>query len=134
VYPAAEEKELVISFEGNRPLPLLHDPKWTGEAIGNVLDNAIKYTPAGGKIKVVIERYETFARIDVADNGRGIPEAELAKVFQRFFRGASSSDTQGVGVGLYLARKIVTGQGGYMKVASEVGSGSLFSVFLPILT
>ncbi|WP_391570678.1 sensor histidine kinase [Cohnella sp.] len=133
-YPAAEEKGLEISFEGGVPVPLLHDAKWTGEAIGNVLDNAIKYTPAGGKIKVTIERYEMFARIDIADNGLGIPEAELAKVFQRFFRGASSSDTQGVGVGLYLARKIVTEQGGYMKVSSEPGGGSVFSLFLPVDT
>ncbi len=133
-YPGAEEKGLVISFEGNTPLPLLHDAKWTGEAIGNVLDNAIKYTPAGGKIKVAVERYEMFARIDIADSGRGIPEAELAKVFQRFFRGASSTDTQGVGVGLYLARKIASGQGGYMKVSSEPGRGSVFSLFLPVDT
>jgi len=133
-YPSAEEKELEIVFEGSRPVQLLHDAKWTGEAIGNVLDNAIKYTPAGGSIKVTLERYEMFARIDIADNGRGIPEAELAKVFQRFFRGASSSDTPGVGVGLYLARKILTEQGGYMKVSSEPGRGSVFSLFLPVDT
>ncbi len=134
VYPAAEEKGLNISFEGSVPVPLLHDSKWTGEAIGNVLDNAIKYTPAGGKIKVTVERYEMFARIDIADSGCGIPEAELAKVFQRFFRGASSTDTQGVGVGLYLTRKIVTEQGGYMKASSEPGGGSVFSLFLPVDT
>jgi signal transduction histidine kinase len=133
-YPSAEEKELEIAFEGSPSVQLLHDAKWTGEAIGNVLDNAIKYTPAGGSIKVTLERYEMFARIDIADNGRGIPEAELAKVFQRFFRGASSSDTPGVGVGLYLARKILTEQGGYMKVSSEPGRGSVFSLFLPVDT
>jgi signal transduction histidine kinase len=133
-YPSAEEKELEIALEGSRSVHLLHDAKWTGEAIGNVLDNAIKYTPAGGSIKVTVERYEMFARIDVADNGRGIPEAELAKVFQRFFRGASSSDTPGVGVGLYLARKILAEQGGYMKVSSEPGRGSVFSLFLPVDT
>jgi Osmosensitive K+ channel histidine kinase len=133
-YPSAEEKELEITFEGSRSVQLLHDAKWTGEAIGNVLDNAIKYTPAGGSIKVTVERYEMFARIDVADNGRGIPEAELAKVFQRFYRGTSSADTPGVGVGLYLARKILTEQGGYMKVSSEPGRGSVFSLFLPVDT
>ncbi|OXS61926.1 hypothetical protein B1A99_04825 [Cohnella sp. CIP 111063] len=133
-YPSAEEKELEIALEGSRSVQLLHDAKWTGEAIGNVLDNAIKYTPAGGSIKVTVERYEMFARIDVADNGRGIPEAELAKVFQRFFRGASSSDTPGVGVGLYLARKILAEQGGYVKVSSEPGRGSVFSLFLPVDT
>lgn len=131
-FPTADEKGVEISFEGRQAIELLHDAKWTGEAIGNVLDNAIKYTPADGKIMVSVERYEMFARIDVADNGRGIPEQELAKVFQRFFRGASSSDTQGVGIGLYLARKIVTEQGGYMKASSEEGKGSVFSLFMPI--
>jgi len=131
-FPAAHGKGVEISFHGSGGVRTLHDAKWTGEAIGNVLDNAIKYTPAGGQVKLSVEKYEMFARIDVSDNGRGIPEVELPKVFQRFFRGADSSDAEGVGVGLYLARKIVSEQGGYMKVASKPGEGSVFSIFLPV--
>jgi signal transduction histidine kinase len=131
-FPSAREKGVEIAFEGERTVELPHDAKWTGEAIGNVLDNAIKYTPAGGKVKIVVDRYEMFARIDVADNGRGIPERELAQIFQRFYRGAASADIQGVGIGLYLTRKIVAEQGGYVKAASEVGKGSVFSLFMPV--
>lgn len=131
-FPAARDKNVELALQGKQGIELVHDAKWTGEAIGNVLDNAIKYTAAGGKVKVVVERYEMFARIDVIDNGRGIPEPELNKVFQRFYRGAASGDTEGVGIGLYLTRKIVTEQGGYMKASSEAGRGSVFSLFLPV--
>ncbi|GMK39757.1 two-component sensor histidine kinase [Paenibacillus sp. CCS19] len=131
-FPAARSKGVEIAFHGKQSIELLHDAKWVGEAISNVLDNAIKYTASGGKVKVVIERYEMFARIDVSDNGRGIPESEINKVFQRFYRGAASRDTQGVGIGLYLTRKIVAEQGGYMKASSEEGKGSTFSIFMPL--
>ncbi|SIR29701.1 His Kinase A (phospho-acceptor) domain-containing protein [Paenibacillus sp. RU4T] len=132
VYPAADLKKVEMQFAGRQDVELSYDAKWTGEAIRNVLDNAVKYTPAGGRIGISIELYELFVRIDVADSGRGVPEQERPKIFQRFFRGASSADTEGIGIGLYLARKILTEQGGYMKVESEEGKGSVFSIFLPV--
>lgn len=70
-------------------------------------------------------------RIDVADTGDGIPEAEQAKIFSRFYRSEANRDSDGVGVGLYLAREIVAQEGGYIKVSSSPGKGSVFSVFLP---
>ncbi|WP_256761045.1 sensor histidine kinase KdpD [Cohnella sp. WQ 127256] len=132
VYPHAEMKNVEIQFSGEQSVELQHDVKWTGEAIVNVLDNAVKYAGEAGLVKVSIQKNEMFARIDIEDNGRGIPEHELSQIFKRFYRGADVIDNQGVGIGLYLARKIITEQGGYMRVSSEWGKGSLFSIFIPV--
>lgn len=107
------------------------DCKWTGEALGNLLDNAIKYTPAGGSVTVSVVPYELFCRIDVADTGIGLTEDESARVFERFYRAPAAHDAPGVGLGLYLAREIAAANGGYIKVSSRPGAGSTFSLFLP---
>jgi signal transduction histidine kinase len=75
--------------------------------------------------------YEIFCRIRVSDTGPGVPEAEQAKIFQRFYRASNARPEEGVGVGLYLAREIVQGQGGYLRVDSPEGGGAAFSLFLP---
>ena len=75
--------------------------------------------------------YELFCRIDVTDTGPGIPEAEQARIFRRFYRSPAVQGEEGVGIGLYLARQIAQGQGGYLKVTSRPGEGSTFSLFLP---
>ena len=80
---------------------------------------------------MVVQDWEMYLRIDVSDNGRGISEREHAAIFKRFYREESVHDVDGIGIGLYLAREIITMQGGYIKVTSEVGKGSTFSVFLP---
>lgn len=107
------------------------DRKWTVEALCNLVDNAIKYTQHGG-VTISVTAYELFARIDVADTGAGIPEEEQAKIFSRFYRSDRNAQQEGVGVGLYLTREILRNEGGYIKVQSEVGKGSVFSMFLPI--
>lgn len=107
------------------------DPKWTQEALGNLIDNAIKYTPAGGSVTVSVTPYELFCRIDVTDTGPGIPEDEQGRIFERFYRSPAVRDAQGVGLGLYLAREIAAANGGYIKVTSRPGNGSTFSLFLP---
>lgn len=109
----------------------VYDYKWTVEALCNLIDNAIKYTPYGGRIHISVIEYDLFCRIDVTDTGIGIAEEEHAKIFTRFYRSRSVSDQEGVGIGLYLTRQILTGQGGYMKVSSAFGHGSTFSMFLP---
>jgi signal transduction histidine kinase len=106
------------------------DPRWCVEALSNIIDNAVKYTDSGGHVTVTASDYEMFARIDVADDGRGIKESDLPKVFGRFWRAPESADGAGVGIGLYLAREIIVSCGGYVKVESEPGRGSVFSVFL----
>ena len=107
------------------------DPKWTEEALCNLLDNAVKYTPAGGAVTVSVQAYELFAAVRVRDTGPGIPEEEQAKIFGRFYRAPAAYQAEGVGIGLYLARQIAAGQGGYLKVESVPGAGSTFSLYLP---
>ena len=128
--PRAEAKGITLTVEPT-DLSARFDPKWTTEALYNLVDNAVKYTPTGGSVTLRAVGYELFCRIDVTDTGPGIPEAEQAKIFQRFYRSPAVSGEEGVGIGLYLARQIAAGQGGYLKVTSRPGEGSTFSLFLP---
>lgn len=107
------------------------DEKWTLEALGNLVDNAIKYTPEGGSVHLRVVNYEMFCCIEVTDTGMGIPEAEIPKIFGRFYRGTMVHKEEGVGIGLYLARQIVSEEGGYIKVKSTPGEGSTFGCYLP---
>lgn len=127
----AEQKGISVEVQCPDDLRVSHDSKWTAEALFNLLDNAVKYTPAGGKISVSVEQWEMYVKLDVTDTGRGIPESRQAAIFRRFYREEEVHDQPGVGIGLYLAREIISRQGGYIKVTSEVGRGSTFSVFLP---
>lgn len=127
----AEKKGIAVSVQCPEDLRVSHDSKWTAEALFNLLDNAVKYTPAGGQISVSVEQWEMYVKLDVADTGKGIPESSQAAIFRRFYREEEVHDQPGVGIGLYLAREIITQQGGYIKVTSELGRGSTFSVFLP---
>lgn len=107
------------------------DAKWTAEALGNIVDNSVKYTVHGG-IDITMKIYELFVRIDVTDSGIGISEAEQAQIFSRFYRSEQVREQNGVGIGLYLSREIISHEGGYIKVISEPGKGSTFSIFLSI--
>ena len=128
---AAEKKEIAVSVDCPEDLTVSHDSKWTSEALFNLLDNAVKYTPAGGKIAVSVVLWEMYVEIKVTDTGKGISESNQAAIFRRFYREEEVHEQQGVGIGLYLAREIVTRQGGYIKVISEPGKGSEFSIMLP---
>lgn len=125
----ADQKGLSLLLEKTEAKAAF-DAKWTAEALGNLLDNAIKYTEHGS-IHVSVKSYEMFVRIDVRDTGIGISESEQAQIFSRFYRSREVSEQQGVGIGLYLSREIISSEGGYMKVKSAPGMGSTFSVFLP---
>lgn len=128
----AEKKDIAVTVECPDSISLPHDSKWTAEALFNLLDNAVKYTPAGGKIAVSVAQWEMYIEIKVADTGKGISESNQAAVFRRFYREEEVHEQQGVGIGLYLAREIVTRQGGYIKVVSRLGEGSAFSIMLPV--
>lgn len=130
VYAKAKEKGILITFECDQAFEAVLDFNWTAEAISNVIDNAVKYTPQGGFVRLQITEYPSFLRLDISDNGVGIPEEEQAKIFGRFYRGKQSVSTDGVGIGLYLTREIINKQNGYMKVSSDE-NGSTFSMFLP---
>lgn len=127
----AAEKEIAFTLSPTTACAVF-DPKWTGEALANIVDNAIKYTSKGGKVDIGVTPYNFFCRIDVADNGIGIKESESGKIFGRFYRSSGVSEEDGLGIGLYLARQIVSLQGGYIKVAAKAEKGSVFSVFLPM--
>lgn len=109
-----------------------YDYKWTREALLNLLDNALKYSPAGTAVQLGLERLDSFLRVDVKDFGCGISEAETGKIFTRFYRSPAVAKFPGVGIGLYLARQIAGLQGGYLKVRSQPGRGSTFSLYLPL--
>lgn len=128
--PKAAAKDISIAMEA-LDAEAVFDPKWTEEAVYNLLDNAVKYSPPGGSVTVSTSVYPMFSAIHIRDTGPGIPEEEQSRVFQRFYRGAKHKDEEGVGIGLYLVRQIAQGQGGYVKVSSQMGEGSTFSLYLP---
>lgn len=127
----ADTKGVSYNVELISEFTAVFDLKWTLEAISNIVDNAIKYTSCGGKVTVSAHEYEMFVCINISDTGIGMSEDETAKVFTRFYRSSEVRDEKGVGIGLYLAREILVKEGGYIKVSSEKGKGSVFSVFLP---
>ena len=126
----AENKNIHVSVDCPSDILLAHDKKWTSEALFNILDNAVKYTSAGGAIHVSVQSWELYVKIDITDSGKGIAESRQGMIFKRFYREEEVHDVEGIGIGLYLAREIITMQGGYIKVTSAVGNGSTFSVFL----
>ena len=128
--PKAAAKGIPIVLEAT-DADAVFDPKWTEEALYNLLDNAAKYTPDGGAVRVTATAYQMFSALHVSDTGPGIPEEEQPRVFHRFYRGAEHAEEEGVGIGLYLVRQIAEGQGGYVKVSSQPGAGSTFSLYLP---
>lgn len=106
------------------------DKKWTPEALGNVLDNAIKYSPENSQIKVKVVPYESFVCIQVQDQGCGIKEEEQGMIFERFYRSESVSSEPGFGIGLYLVREVLSKQGGYVKIKSKIGKGTTVQLYL----
>lgn len=126
----AKEKKIILELLPTNA-KANYDLKWADEAIGNILDNAIKYSPQNSSVTLAAETFQMFTRIDVADNGAGISEEEINHIFQRFYRSEKVAEKSGVGVGLYLARQIIEAQNGYIKVKSELGKGTTFSIYLP---
>lgn len=106
------------------------DYKWTKEALGNVLDNAVKYSPPGSTVTLSVLEYEMYLAVSVCDEGRGIREEEIPKIFGRFYRAEEVSQEEGVGIGLYLTREILRKENGYVKVKSQPEKGSEFLLYL----
>lgn len=126
----AGQKKIQITVDCDSRTAVKHDAKWTAEALGNILDNAVKYTPEGGTVSVSVRPWQFYTRIDISDTGPGIEEKHYNDVFQRFYRGQEAASMEGVGLGLYLARSIIVRQKGYISVKSKIGKGTTFSVFL----
>ncbi|MGF7056793.1 sensor histidine kinase [Brassicibacter mesophilus] len=130
-YIKAQQKNINIELNCDKSIALSHDKKWTNEALFNIVENAVKYCNHGGNIDIEVDTLEIFTRININDNGMGIEKDEITNIFKRFYRGKDVSQIEGVGIGLYLTREIISKQGGYLKVKSKKGIGTMFSVFLP---
>ena len=106
------------------------DRKWTVEALANVLDNAVKYSPSGSRIDVRLRTRESFLCVEVGDRGCGIREEEQGRIFERFYRAEEVSAEPGFGIGLYLVREVLSRQGGYARVKSAPGEGTTMYLYL----
>lgn len=126
----AERKDIRIYYEADKEQKACYDLKWTKEALGNILDNAVKYSPTGSEVRVGITDYELYTDIWVKDQGIGITEEEIPKIFGRFYRSEEVQQEDGVGIGLFLAREIVSKQEGYIKAESKPGEGTVFHIFV----
>ncbi len=109
---------------------LYHNRKWTAEAITNILENAVKYSPRGSRIRIALEPLSIYTKINIFDLGPGVPKEEYNRIFQRFYRGSHMEETEGTGLGLYLAQVILAQEKGYATVSENPEGGSCFSVFL----
>lgn len=130
VYAQASAKNIEIRTDAFEDFILYHNPKWTAEAMMNVLENAVKYSPEGSRIDISILPMDIYTRIAIRDYGIGIPEAEYNQIFQRFYRGEQAGAEEGNGLGLYLSQLILQSEQGYLTVSSKVGEGSCFYMFL----
>ncbi len=129
---AAENKNIRVQVNCPDSFFASCDKKWTAEAVFNILDNAVKYTPENGCITVLAEANEFYTQIKIKDSGAGIPESEQAEIFGRFYRCENVKGTEGLGIGLFLSRNIISGQGGFIMVKSEPPDGAEFIVNIPL--
>lgn len=130
ILPKAEKKGIHIQNLCENAAYAVFDRKWTREALGNILDNAVKYSPCAGTVTVSVTEYGLYTAISVKDEGIGIQEEEIPKIFGRFYRAREVQQEEGVGIGLYLAREILRKEDGYIKVGSRLGEGTEFSIYL----
>lgn len=121
-----EEKQIILS--GQEDEQITCDLQWTREAVGNLVKNALDHSSIGGQIFISWQRSLAVVRISITDTGAGIAPEDIHHIFKRFYRSKNSKDTQGVGLGLSLAKAIVEGQGGVLSVQSTLGNGASFTL------
>lgn len=126
----AVEKNISLEILCEEDMILLCDEKWTAEALFNVLDNAVKYSPSGSRVTVHPKRLEIYTKIEIKDEGTGISPEHAADVCKRFFREKKAAKTEGVGIGLYLTREILEKENGYLKISPGEKRGTTVSVYL----
>lgn len=124
----AEHEDKKILINGPVDEMVACDVGWTSEAIGNIVKNALDHTGAGGEIRISWERGPVMLRVCISDNGAGIAPEDIHHIFKRFYRSKQSLDTQGIGLGLPLAKSIIEGQGGGISVQSCLGGGTTFTL------
>ncbi len=124
----AERENKQILVDGDAGQQLVCDRDWTCEAIGNIVKNALDHTDSGGTVRIHWEHTPAMLRIFITDNGSGIAPEDIHHIFKRFYRSKRSLDTQGIGLGLPLAKSIIEGQGGMIAVQSDPGTGTTFTL------
>jgi signal transduction histidine kinase len=127
----AEEKRMIIAADLNPTCTAVVDPVRMRQVFGNLLDNALKYTPEGGKITVTCRLDDSRVLVQISDNGIGISADEQPRIWARLYRGDKSRTQRGLGLGLSLVKAIVEAHHGTVEVRSELGVGSVFTVALP---
>jgi signal transduction histidine kinase len=127
----ADDNSMQIRFDGDRALESRLDPNRMSQVLGNLLDNAIKYTPHGGKIEISYFLENKWIVIQVKDNGGGIAPEELPRIWDRLFRGKHRGQKKGLGLGLSQVKAIIEAHNGTIQATSEPGGGSLFTIRIP---
>lgn len=130
IQPQAETKGIQFDISLLENAAFLHDPNWLGEAVLNILENAVKYSEAGGRVEVSMSQNEMYLKIRVRDYGIGIGAGEENQIFQRFYRGKDVTTQEGFGIGLYLSREIVNRHGGFL-VAKRMHPGLMLELCFP---
>ncbi len=133
--PGLEERGHRIVCEATEPMPMIHDPLRIGQVVGNLLENALKYSPTGGDVVVSTQHVGDEGVISVHDSGIGVPENEREQLFLPFYRttNASVGSPEGLGLGLYISRGIVEGHGGRIWVEPAPEQGTIFKLSLPLI-
>lgn len=130
----AEERNIVLAIDGDENIVVKHDRRWTAEALSNIIKNCIEHSKPGGKIEIRWEENSVFVQIEIKDSGAGIPKEELPKIFDRFHKGPDSSNPTNVGIGLYITKTVIEGQGGSIYAFSEPSKGTRFVIKLMKIT
>ena len=135
VFMKAFEKQMEISVEMEKEIQVFLDRKWTVEALVNILENAVKYSEQHTSIMIRVQELQKYVLIEVEDEGMGIAEEELHKIFQRFYRGTRAKEIvkDGAGVGLYLTRSIIEQQGGTILAKRRSDKGTVFKIMFPLV-
>ncbi len=134
--PTAQEKQIALEYEGELiGRRVLGDEGWLHRAVANLVSNAVKYTPAGGRVRVRYREADGQAICEMTDNGPGIPSTAQARLFERFYRvpGDASRRASGTGLGLAIVKAIIERHSGRVWVSSEEGAGSTFGFSLPLV-
>jgi signal transduction histidine kinase len=127
---------IVLSLEPGNEVPIFGDPTRLHQLLGNLLSNSIKFSPRGGRVHVIVDSVDSYARVQVLDEGPGIPEGEREQLFERFYRLASSTEmgVPGTGLGLAIAKSVAEAHEGFVDIVDTPGWSTTFRVFLPLRT
>ncbi|MGL5067334.1 MAG: sensor histidine kinase [Sarcina sp.] len=124
----AKEKNIKVSVIEEEDISLTHDRAWVCEAMMNIIKNGIEHTQVNGKIDIRVIKSEVFTRVEIEDNGKGISEKDISKIFERFHKGSNNINPESIGIGLSLSKKIIEANDGGISVRSKLSEGTRFII------